>query len=71
MFHVSLFTFNFVVSATELYDHGTDDGTDMDYLVTNVVGEPANAKVVAAMARIVREGWKQQRPSQGLTRTED
>ena len=52
-----------VVSAAELYDHGADTGADMDFLVTNVVDDPANAGVVAAMARIIREGWKQQRPS--------
>ena len=49
--------------AVELYDHGADAGDDMDFLVTNVVGDPANAATVAAMAKVVREGWKQQRPS--------
>ena len=48
--------------ATELYDHGADDGSDMDFLVANVVHDPNNAAVVANMAKVVREGWKPQRP---------
>ena len=49
--------------ATELYDHGADDGSDMDFLVANVVHDPSNAAVVADMAKVVREGWKPQRPA--------
>jgi hypothetical protein len=53
--------------ARELYDHVADVGDDMDWPgvssdLLNVAEEPANAATVKALATMVREGWKAQRP---------